>query len=374
MSGLRAKASTFDHPKAPHATVIAERHFTAALEIVLPVEEASLDAARAADVLCDALRGDDAGGAGDARGVAASDAPDFYAAELSLADILDEGFLAAHVRAPGAKLYAVNADGRADRDDVAAVTPTGRLLLSLTPETYRRAGVSGAPSDDGTLKRRCAVNLANKTFAPGTPFRDRLVACARAMDAEGERRGVGTYLCAHTVDDVPTPMLFPAGRPHAPRAVFATAARLLAYDVADAAAIPLGFVDGTDDARDAAEALEAFFDWLGELTLGRSGEEDADGDARGVDVAGEGAKVGFAATRRWEGLLTPGRVDAALAFCRRTVRDGKAPWTALTTWGFADDPSREGGAGGDGGFPAGNHLTFVVLPVDRYVMFSVPPR
>ena len=225
MSGLRAKASTFDHPKAPHATVIAERHFTAALEIVLPVEEASLDAARAADVLCDALRGDDAGGAGDARGVAASDAPDFYAAELSLADILDEGFLAAHVRAPGAKLYAVNADGRADRDDVTAVTPTGRLLLSLTPETYRRAGVSGAPSDDGTLKRRCAVNLANKTFSPGTPFRDRLVACARAMDAEGERRGVGTYLCAHTVDDVPTPMLFPAGRPHAPRAVFATAAR-----------------------------------------------------------------------------------------------------------------------------------------------------
>ena len=149
MSGLRP-GDTFDHPKAPHATVIAERRYTAALEIVLPVEEASLDAARAADVLCDALRGDDAGGAGDAwrRSVRR---PDFYAAELSLADILDEGFLAAHVRAPGAKLYAVNADGRADRDDVAAVTPTGRLLLSLTPETYRRAGVSGAPSDDGTL-------------------------------------------------------------------------------------------------------------------------------------------------------------------------------------------------------------------------------
>ena len=156
------------------------------------------------------------GGAGDARGVAASDAPDFYAAELSLADIVDEGFLAAHVRAPGAKLYAVNADGRADRDDVTAVTPTGRLLLSLTPETHARARASPAPSDDGTLKRRCAVNLANKTFSPGTPFRDRLVACARAMDAEGERRGVGTYLCAHTVDDVPTPMLFPADVRDAP--------------------------------------------------------------------------------------------------------------------------------------------------------------
>lgn len=373
MSGLRAKASAFDHPKAPHATVIAERHFTAALEIVLPLDEASPDAARAADVLSDALRGDDAGGAGDARGVAASDAPDFYAAELSLADILDEGFLAAHVRAPGAKLYAVNADGRADRDDVAAVTPTGRLLLSLTPETYRRAGVSGAPSDDGTLKRRCAVNLALKTFEPGAPFRDRLVACARAMDAEGDARGVGKYLCVHTVNDVPAPMVFPAGRPHAPRAVSATG-RVLAYDVADAAPIPLGFVDGTDDARDAAEALEAFFDWLGELTLGWSGEEDADGDVNGVGAAGEGANVKRAATRRWEGLLTPGYVDRALAFCRRAVRDGKAPWAALTTWGFADDPSREGGAGGDGGFPAGDHLTFVVLPGDRYVMFSVPPR
>lgn len=373
MSGLRAKASAFDHPKAPHATVIAERHFTAALEIVLPLDEASPDAARAADVLSDALRGDDAGGAGDARGVAASDAPDFYAAELSLADILDEGFLAAHVRAPGAKLYAVNADGRADRDDVAAVTPTGRLLLSLTPETYRRAGVSGAPSDDGTLKRQCAVNLALKTFEPGAPFRDRLVACARAMDAEGDARGVGKYLCAHTVNDVPAPMVFPAGRPHAPRAVSATA-RVLAYDDADAAPIPLGFVDGMDDARDAAEALEAFFDWLGELTLGWSGEEDADGDVNGVGAAGEGANVKRAATRRWEGLLTPGYVDRALAFCRRAVRDGKAPWAALTTWGFADDPSRESGAGGDGGFPAGDHLTFVVLPGDRYVMFSVPPR
>ena len=144
-------------------------------------------------------------------------------------------------------------------------------------------------------------------------------------------------------------MIFPRGTSaRAPRGVRDGDARARVRVAADAAAIPLGFLDGTDDARDAAEALEAFFDWLGELTLGRSGEDDADGDVRGVDVAGEGAKVGFAATRRWEGLLTPGRVDRALAFCRRTVRDEKAPWAALTTWGFADDPSREGGAGGDG--------------------------
>ena len=107
----------------------------------------------------------------------------FYVAHMTLADLLDEGFLATHVKADGALLHALSADGLIDRDDVAAVTPNGQMHLSLTPRAYRRLGVSGLKSDDGTLKRRCVVNLAKKTFAPGGAFRDRLVETARGLRA-----------------------------------------------------------------------------------------------------------------------------------------------------------------------------------------------
>ena len=64
---------------------------------------------------------------------------------MALADLPDEG-LATHVKADGAYLHALSADGRIDRDDVAAVTPNGQMHLSLTPRAYRRLGVSGLKS------------------------------------------------------------------------------------------------------------------------------------------------------------------------------------------------------------------------------------
>ena len=311
-------ASTFDHPKAPHATVIAERR-PRRLEIVLPVEEASprrrsgrgRPLRRASRRRC-GRRGRRARRRGVRR-------PGLLRRGALPGGHPRRGFLAAHVRAPGAKLYAVNADGRAT-----ATTPPlspHRTTPPLPhPETYRRAGVSGAPSDDGTLKRRCAVNLANKTFSPGTPFRDRLP-CAREPWTPRARGAASERTSART------PSTTFRRRCYSPRDVRtrpARCSRRRAYRVRRRrrAAIPLGFVDGTDDARDAAEALEAFFDWLGELTLGRSGEEDADGDARGVDVAGEGARSG--SRRRGGG----GAADARARRCARVLSTDRARWEA----------------------------------------------
>ena len=157
---LRAKASAFDHPKAPHADALAERPFTSAVQILIP--RGSSRAGPLTDV-SGALRLDsDVDGASVGAHVVA---------ELTLADLLDEAFLARHVRAraperKSAGFRAVCVDGRIDRDDVAALLPDGRLVLSLTPETYRRFGVPGARSDRGTLKYRCEVNLAAKTSPP----------------------------------------------------------------------------------------------------------------------------------------------------------------------------------------------------------------
>lgn len=190
MGALRAKASAFDHPKAPHADALAERPFTSAVQILIP--RGSSRAGPLTDV-SGALRLDsDVDGASVGAHVVA---------ELTLADLLDEAFLARHVRAraperKSAGFRAVCVDGRIDRDDVAALLPDGRLVLSLTPETYRRFGVPGARSDRGTLKYRCEVNLAAKTFAPGAPFRDRLVECARALVDADPDAARHLYLCA----------------------------------------------------------------------------------------------------------------------------------------------------------------------------------
>jgi hypothetical protein len=67
--------------------------------------------------------------------------------------------------APGARLFALCADGRVDRDDVAAVTPSGHVHLSLTPRTYARMGVTGRASGVGSEKHTHAhthtISLTN---------------------------------------------------------------------------------------------------------------------------------------------------------------------------------------------------------------------
>lgn len=365
MVGLRAKASAFEHPKAPHLDVLRARHFTAAMQMVFPAPSGAPETGAALTDVSGALR--DACGAstsgtdGGARG--------FYVAHMALADLLDEGFLATHVKADGARLHALSADGRIDRDDVAAVTPNGQMHLSLTPRAYRRLGVSGLKSDDGTLKRRSAVNLAKKTFAPGGAFRDRLVEVARGLRAtDCALAAKRPYLVtkSHRTSGGVERVVFPEGCAFSERR-----ASLASTTVARERATPLApasFVFGKEprDAQAEQETLSDFHEWLGEVSCAETAE-----------VRGTAAGTSRVERHRWEGFFVPDDVIAALAFCRRVVAVGAQPWAALTAWGFPDDPSRETAldAGGDGGgLGGGEHVTFVVVPGDGYVMYTQTGR
>ena len=367
MVGLRAKASAFEHPKAPHLEVLRARHFTAALQVVFPAASGALETDSALTDVSGALR--DASGAsmsgtnGDARG--------FYVAHMALADLLDEGFLATHVKADGARLHALSADGRIDRDDVAAVTPNGQMHLSLTPRAYRRLGVSGLKSDDGTLKRRCVVNLAKKTFAPGGAFCDRLVETARRLRATDcalaakrpylVRRSHGT---SH--DGASENVVFPEGCEVSERRASLASTRVSRERATPL--VPASFVFGKEPRNVEAEqeTLSDFHEWLGEVSSAETAEVQ--------DAAAGTSRV---ERHRWEGFFLPDDVIAALAFCRRVVAGGAKPWAALTTWGFPDDPSRitAQDTGGDrGGLGGGEHVTFVVVPGDGYVMYTQTQR
>ena len=102
-------------------------------------------------------------------------------------------------------------------------------------------------------------------------------------------------------------------------------------------------------------------------------------EARAETAEARGAAAGTSRVERhrWEGFFVPDDVIAALAFCRRVVAGGAKPWAALTAWGFPDDPSRDTAldTGGDGGgLGGGEHVTFVVVPGDGYVMYTQTER
>ena len=146
------RASAFAHPKSPHVAAVNERQFVSALQLVLPRKmddgdgNASTSSEGFADV-SEALRRRPRGSNDGSNSVPlelvgpAPGGDDFRVARMTLAQLVDENFLAQHVRPEsGARLFACPLDGRLDGDDVAAITPSGHLRASLTPFTHARAG------------------------------------------------------------------------------------------------------------------------------------------------------------------------------------------------------------------------------------------
>ena len=404
--GIRVRASAFAHPKSPHVAAVDERHFVSALQLVLPRGGGDAgDGASAtegfADV-SDALRRRGAGGGVDGASPLVGSAPDgddFRVARMTLAQLVDDAFLAQHVRPEsGARFFACPLDGRLDADDVVAITPSGHLRASLTPSTHARAGVTGAKTDRGTLKHEASVHLAKKEFVPGEPFRDRLAACLARLDEEGDGRGAGWYACAceRATDGEPLAVRFPPGVEsegrritHARRLVRggwrggggggeeddgegegppAPPVEFFRRDRGDEASAMDADDDGDGDEKsapgygydgdgydgDVASRLAGFHEWIGAVAAGIGREA-------GVGAAGDRV---VAEAHRWEGLLTPRMVRSAVEFCADLVDSGRYPWAAVTSWGFPEDPTRAPGASECG------ELTFAVTPGGRYLLFA----
>ena len=322
MSGLRAKASTFDHPKAPHATVIAERHFTAALEIVLPVEEAlstPLGPRTSSATRFEAtMRAARATRAASRRPTPRTSTPRSSPWRTSSTRFPRRARPRARREALRRQRGRSRRPRRRHRRHPHRTTPPLPHPGDLPPRGRLRRAVRRRHPQAPMRREPRQQNLLAGHPVPRSPRRVRASHGRRGREAR--RRNVPLRAHRRRRSDADA---IPRGTSaRAPRACSRRRAPTRADDVADAAAIPLGFVDGTDDARDAAEALEAFFDWLGELTLGRSGEEDADGDARGVDVAGDGREG-----RVRGDAAVGGAADARARRCRaRVLSTDRARW------------------------------------------------
>ena len=63
--------------------------------------------------------------------------------------------------------------------------------------------------------------------------------------------------------------------------------------------------------------------------------------------------------------LSPSQVWSAVQFAAACVHDRRAPWAAVSSWGF------RGGPGSSRGRERGIHFCVVLLPRKRYLVFSM---
>jgi hypothetical protein len=123
-----------------------------------------------------------------------------------------------------------------------------------------------------------------------------------------------------------------------------------------------------------ASLLRSIAHWLGCLAVGAVGgggrcEWDCE------EWPSEQAS-GWGESHRWSGLLAPEQVASAVRCARRDVASGRAPWAALSLWGFPDSPvawlpppgasppQERGGA-------AASDVLLLLLPQERWLLISL---
>ncbi len=297
----------------------------------------------------------------------------------------------------------------------------GTLHLSLTRETYQQLGVPGAPAPvargaplagtaalrragrsergaaeraDGPPRYGAALHLTRDSFQPGRRHYERVTQCFR------ERAAPLRMLLARTLRGCSAELAFPPAaqaQRHAMRPATRRIARLTLP--------PLAAAFGGDAASAAAAAsdaplLSALHEWLGAVAAGAAGAAQADAvawrhdDARGGGEGGEGGRYewplregrwagepgGWAEAHRWQGLLTPAHVAHAAAAARAAVAARRAPWAAVSVWGFRDapvawlPPHPPGGAAPPPPQPrvaGANDFALLLLPQDRWLLLTM---
>lgn len=122
---LVARISSFDHPKTDLPGFFRSHPLNCAIQICFPAGGA------AASVACDAMRSN------------LSDAF-YYAIRCNAGLFSDAAFVESHVK--GAQLYAISAATPLDRTDTVAITPDGKMHLSVTKDTFQQLGLPGKES------------------------------------------------------------------------------------------------------------------------------------------------------------------------------------------------------------------------------------
>ncbi|BGP47873.1 hypothetical protein JCM10450v2_003738 [Rhodotorula kratochvilovae] len=302
---------------------------------------------------------------------AVSEACPFYLCEgVNLADLLEPEFLNSFIRT--GSLVALSLDD-SEGADVVAIDGRGRLVLSVSKDTYELLGFPGRASAYGTLRQRFIIELplTEPYFRAGKPGFERtkraLRNWPRRIDLLDELSGHGApsgegktfdLVMAFTDDEgVPQPLSLPAplrAQPLPPTLHSATHRSLL---IPSSSSLPpppsaaftkkqrtsSGAFRRTPLEADAPELFwESYREWTGLVRLGAGAmeklrpEEADEDDAWGVERAR--CEEGEAQTLCWEGLLHPKALARALRTVLASSSLASHPFLSLSLTPFAHAP------------------------------------
>lgn len=287
----------------------------------------------------------------------------YYTASIGPDRLLDASLRALFA---AGKVCGVTVGAHVDGECVAAVLPTGTLVLSLDRATYHAFGLQGRSSSRDAVQRFVVkIGLADADFVPGEKRYERVRWCL--TDRLGlEFAFLFTWTPSGGTGGIECPAL--AALPGAKRQSLNTESR-----VHHSVAVPRlehALVDSSlsDDER------VALSEWLGSVACGIIPDGSAECYHSSMGCPEPSRTSASIASCVWRGMITSSRIAAVLAAADAVVADGAVPWVALTVLGFQDTPISWGSA--EHGFVEGgeNHYTYVVGPGGHYLRFtSVDP-
>ncbi|BGP07819.1 Ribonuclease P protein subunit p40 [Rhodotorula toruloides] len=286
---------------------------------------------------------------------------------INLGDLLTPDFLNSFVRS--GSLVGLSLDDAEDAD-VVCIDGRGRLVLSLTKDTYELLGLPGRASAYGTLRQRFVVeiSLVDSSFRAGKPGFERVKRALAnwpgrtdLLDELGgqpaERPSKRFNLIMSYVDeqDQPRPVSLPKTTCHSLRPSF-TSHTLSSISVPKVASFPpatppsltkkprtsSGAFRPSHDGDDPTAFWETYREWAGLAALGGEAADklrwsiEAEEDEWGLER--EKCEEGEVQVLRWEGLLHPKSVLIAVERMSKHADLAKHPFVSLTLRPFPHAP------------------------------------
>ncbi|XP_038070339.1 ribonuclease P protein subunit p40-like [Patiria miniata] len=355
------ESSAFIHKNSRHTSCVSDHYFNHAVEVFLPC--------------CDSLP--------DAVQVSSPQRQEYYAVKrLPLAELTNAEFVSRFVKA--GRLYVLSIGQHIDTHNVAAILPTGRLILSVNKDTYQELGLEGKPSQfekpRKVTKYSVEVNLVAESFCKGKKnyervqwcFKDRLdltfdfLLAWQPNDPSQSLDDLGSfwsskYECLRVEQRQHSFQMRNQSIPVIDSSLLLHRQHKSNQDASRMNGSSQGCEETQVRSCDAAEVYE----WLGAVACQCDCSGASDSFVNTYRCPEPSQQVSSSVCHRWTGLITSERILHMLDALRSKVECSRMPWAALTVHGFTDSPVSWGSR--EHGFSKyGNNLyTFVIFPKEQ---------
>ncbi|XP_033117367.1 ribonuclease P protein subunit p40-like isoform X2 [Anneissia japonica] len=261
-----------------------------------------------------------------------------------------------------------------DSDNVVAVLPTGKLVLSVSKDIYEELGIVGRPStfDERRKPKKffIEIDLLSPSFQEGKKnyehvqwcFKDRLDLIFSFMvtwqPKDSQIDLLHNYFKAFTLQSLPVKNDV---------SVLGTLQVPEIYGDCLHKHPSLGIVDKDTGLHNAVE----FYEWMGAVTCKCQCAGEPDSFLSTYHHPEPSLTVPSSACARWQGFISSRAVVSLLQTLRSfLVTNADVPWIAMSVHGFMDSPvswkNREHGFHKFGD----NLYTYVVFPDDKYILYT----